>query len=67
MSEERTVRYIGNGTIRSITSEDWERVGASNMPTTEWNFANAFSIPASHFTREALRYLKIDDRFEISS
>lgn len=65
-TEELMVRYVGDGTLRIITSEEWERLGAPNLPTTEWNFANGFKIPASQFPKAAMRYFAIDDRFEVS-
>lgn len=65
-SAGKFVKYVGTATRRIITSEHWEREGASDMPTTEWTFNNEYKIPVSDFSEVALSYLKRDGRFKIT-
>lgn len=63
---EGVVRYLGVATRRILTEEDWKNVGAEGQKGVEWNFQNEFRLPVSDFSKEALAYLKKDNRFRIT-
>lgn len=59
------VKYTGQATLRSITTEEFEAAGAKGQDYAEWNSLNDKKIPVSHFNENALTYLlQVDGRFE---
>lgn len=58
---EKVVKYVGTADQRSIEAKDWKSIGVEDQGKVVWNKRNRFTLPASDFTQDALRYLDEDD------
>ena len=64
----KVVRYKGGrpGKRRIITAADFESIGIKDQDGVEFNVINAWKLPASDFTAEALRYCEhVDPNLEV--
>jgi hypothetical protein len=50
------VKYIGTSDVRSISSDDWKRLGIEQDDVT-WSASNDFMVPAASLHESALALL----------
>src|SRR6478735_2351716 len=53
-----SVWYVGRANIRTLTVDDWQRLGVVTTEATTWDAENGWSIPHAEFTTPQLNALE---------
>lgn len=61
----RLVAYVGQASVREITSSQWAGAGVEGMGDTLWTIENRHLLPLEEFTPEALEILFKDGQFRV--
>lgn len=64
----KSVEYKGfraRGHVRTITKDDWKRIGIENQGDISWDSDNHFSVNADKLTPEAIDFLQKESEFTV--